>query len=81
MIEVADECGGLPAGDPNLLFRPFERRSIDRTGLGLGLSITQRGVEANGGKLDVHNNPGTGCVFRIDLPMAPVRAESLATVK
>jgi signal transduction histidine kinase len=76
MIEVEDECGGLPAGDPALLFRPFERRSIDRTGLGLGLSICQRGVEANGGKLDVRNKPGTGCVFIIDLPMAPILAES-----
>jgi signal transduction histidine kinase len=76
LIEVEDECGGLPAGDSALMFRPFERRSIDRTGLGLGLSICQRGVEANGGKLDVRNTPGTGCVFVIDLPMAPVVAES-----
>jgi len=74
LIEVEDECGGLPAGDPALMFRPFERRSIDRTGLGLGLSISQRGVEANGGKLDVRNTPGTGCVFIIDLPMAPILA-------
>ena len=78
VIEVEDECGGLPAGDPALLFRPFERRSIDRTGLGLGLSICQRGVEANGGKLDVRNKPGTGCVFIIDLPMAPILAESFS---
>jgi signal transduction histidine kinase len=74
VIEVEDECGGLPAGDPALMFRPFERRSIDRTGLGLGLSISQRGVEANGGRLDVRNKPGTGCVFIIDLPMAPILA-------
>lgn len=70
VIEVEDECGGLPVGDPALMFRPFERRSIDRTGLGLGLSISQRGVEANGGKLDVRNAPGTGCAFIIDLPAA-----------
>jgi signal transduction histidine kinase len=79
LIEVEDECGGLPAGDPALMFRPFERRSIDRTGLGLGLSISRRGVEANGGKLDVHNKPGKGCIFIIDLPTAPILAESFAT--
>jgi hypothetical protein len=79
LIEVEDECGGLPPGDPALLFRPFERRSIDRTGLGLGLSICQRGVEANGGKLDVRNKPGKGCVFTIDLPAAAILAESFAT--
>jgi signal transduction histidine kinase len=77
LIEVEDECGGLPAGDPALMFRPFERRSIDRTGLGLGLSISRRGVEANGGKLDVHNKPGKGCIFIIDLT-APILAESFA---
>ena len=70
VIEVEDSCGGLPDGDPALMFRPFERRSIDRTGLGLGLSISQRGVEANGGRLDVRNKPGKGCVFVIDLPLA-----------
>jgi signal transduction histidine kinase len=79
LIDVEDECGGLPAGDPALMFRPFERRSIDRTGLGLGLSISRRGVEANGGKLDVHNTPGKGCIFIIDLPTAPILAESFAT--
>jgi signal transduction histidine kinase len=77
LIEVADTCGGLAEGDVALMFRPFERRSIDRTGLGLGLSISQRGVEANGGKLDVKNTPGKGCVFTIDLPLAKgARAKS-----
>jgi signal transduction histidine kinase len=78
LIEVEDECGGLPKGDASILFRPFERRSIDRTGLGLGLSICQRGVEANGGKLDVRNMAGKGCVFTIDLPAAAILAESFA---
>jgi signal transduction histidine kinase len=78
VIEVEDQCGGLPVEDPALLFHPFERRSIDRTGLGLGLSICQRGVEANGGRLDVRNNPGKGCVFSIDLPVAAILAESFA---
>jgi hypothetical protein len=78
VIEVEDECGGLPVGDSALLFRPFERRSIDRTGLGLGLSICRRGVEANGGTLGVRNKPGTGCVFIIDLPAAAILAESFA---
>ena len=78
LIEVEDGCGGLSPGDPALLFRPFERRSIDRTGLGLGLSISRRGVEANGGRLDVRNKPGKGCVFTIDLPAAAILAESFA---
>jgi signal transduction histidine kinase len=67
-IGVEDECGGLPTGKAEELFRPFEQLSAERTGLGLGLSISRRGVEANGGTLYVRNLPGTGCVFTIDLP-------------
>jgi signal transduction histidine kinase len=68
LIEVEDECGGLPPGDPEHLFRMFEQRSDDRSGLGLGLGISRRGVEANAGELRVRNLPGKGCVFTIDLP-------------
>jgi signal transduction histidine kinase len=68
LIDIEDECGGLPSGSREELVRPFVQRSSNRTGLGLGLSISQRGVEANGGKLYVRNRPRTGCVFTIDLP-------------
>ena len=35
LIEIQDECGGLPGGNVNELFRPFEQRSADRTGWAL----------------------------------------------
>jgi signal transduction histidine kinase len=69
-IEIEDECGGLPQGKPEALFLPFRQGSADRTGLGLGLSISRRAIEAIGGKLSVRNLPGKGCVFKIDLPLA-----------
>ncbi|HXM39410.1 MAG TPA: HAMP domain-containing sensor histidine kinase [Gemmatimonadales bacterium] len=72
LIEVADGCGGLPAGDVEDLFKPFAQHSGDRTGLGLGLSISRKGVEANRGKLSARDKPGSGCVFTIDLPLAKV---------
>jgi signal transduction histidine kinase len=68
LIEVEDECGGLPAGKAEDLFRPFEQKSSNRTGLGLGLSISRRAVQANDGTLNVRNLSGKGCVFTIDLP-------------
>lgn len=70
-MEVEDECGGLPPGKSEELFRPFEQRSAQRTGLGLGLYISRRGVEANDGVLQVRDLPGRGCVFTIDLPRSP----------
>jgi signal transduction histidine kinase len=68
LIEVEDECGGLPPGKADELFRPFERRGANRKGLGLGLSISRKSVEAIGGEIRLRDIPGTGCVFTIDLP-------------
>jgi signal transduction histidine kinase len=70
LIEVEDECGGLPAGKEKTLFASFQQHGADRSGLGLGLSISRRAVEACGGTLAVRDMPGLGCVFTIDLPRA-----------
>jgi len=72
LIEVQDECGGLPSGDVNELFRPFEQRSADRTGIGLGLAFSRWGAEANEGRIYARNLPGRGCVFTVDLPRQPI---------
>jgi len=72
LIEVRDECGGLATGGVDDLFRPFEQRSPDRTGLGLGLAFSRWGAEANDGRLYARNLPGEGCVFTVDLPRLPV---------
>jgi signal transduction histidine kinase len=77
LIEIADECGGLPPGKAEELFDAFKQRGDNRTGLGLGLFISRRGVEANDGVIHVRDLPGHGCVFTIDLPrLAPVVARS-----
>jgi len=55
-------------GDGDALFRPFEQRSADRTGLGLGLAFSRWGAEANSGRIRTRNLPGHGCVFIVDLP-------------
>jgi signal transduction histidine kinase len=75
LIEIQDECGGLPSGSINDLFRPFEQRSSNRTGLGLGLAFSRWGTEANDGQIYARNLPHhQGCVFTIDLPRFPVPA-------
>jgi signal transduction histidine kinase len=67
-IDIEDHCGGLPTGIADSMFLPFTQGSADKSGLGLGLSIAQRVVEANQGTLSVRDRPGSGCVFTIDLP-------------
>jgi signal transduction histidine kinase len=68
LIEVEDQCGGLPPGKAEELFEAFEQRGADRSGLGLGLFISRKAVEACGGVLRVRDVAGAGCVFTIDLP-------------
>jgi len=63
-----DHCGGLPPGAIEKIFLPFTQNGEDRSGLGLGLAICRRSVEANNGTLQVRDIPGSGCVFTIELP-------------
>jgi signal transduction histidine kinase len=47
---------------------PFKQNGNDRSGVGLGLDISRRCVEANQGTLSVRSVAGSGCIFTIDLP-------------
>lgn len=67
-IEVEDTCGGLAPGVMAKLFTPFAQAGADRSGFGLGLSITRQAVEMQGGGVTIRNLPGEGCVFAIDFP-------------
>ena len=77
-FEVEDQCGGLPVSNVDELFSPWTQRSTDKRGLGLGLPLTRRSVQASGGDVDVRNIPGKGCVFSVRLlrPAQPRRAET-----
>jgi signal transduction histidine kinase len=68
VIEVEDECGGLPPHTATDLFKAFEQRDKNRTGLGLGLTIAQQAILLNRGTIDVRDLRGKGCVFKITLP-------------
>ena len=73
LINVKDHCGGLPTGSAEKMFTPFTQHSDDKTGMGLGLAIARKSVEADGGTLSVRDVPGTGCIFTIDLPRHSLR--------
>ena len=78
LIDIEDHCGGLPWSNPEQLFLPFTQGGTDKRGLGLGLSIVRRSVEANNGTVHVRDRPGVGCVFTIDLPRHAIQ-ESIHT--
>ena len=70
VITVEDECGGLPPGKIEDLFKPFSQKGIDRTGVGLGLPISRRAIALNDGEISARDIAGKGCVFTIELPKA-----------
>ena len=70
LVEVQDECGGIPERKSDLFQAFGDHRGTDRSGLGLGLSIARQAVRASAGEIHVRNMPGKGCVFTIDLPLA-----------
>jgi signal transduction histidine kinase len=67
-IDVEDRCGGWTCGDVEEMFKPFNQCGDNKSGLGLGLSICRRCVEANHGAVSARDVPGEGCIFTIDLP-------------
>ena len=70
LVEIEDQCGGIPESKGDLFQSFGERRGTDRSGLGLGLSIARRAVRAHGGDIQIRNLPGIGCIFAIDVPLA-----------
>ncbi|HTU90817.1 MAG TPA: ATP-binding protein [Gemmataceae bacterium] len=71
-LSVADSGCGLPAGLGAQIFEPFV--STKETGLGLGLSICKRIVEAHEGQIQADNRPEGGAVFTVRLPCATERS-------
>ncbi|MBI2830474.1 MAG: PAS domain S-box protein, partial [Chloroflexi bacterium] len=73
LIGVRDQGKGIPAGEQDKLFQPFERlleNSTTKPGLGLGLLVCRRLVEAQGGKIWVESESGKGSTFWFTLPLA-----------
>jgi len=78
LIQIVDHCGGLPAGASEKMFLP-STQSVAKAGIGLGLPICRRNVEANNGVLSVRDAPGAGCTFIIDLPRAVLSQAGVLT--
>ena len=71
-ISVEDEGPGIPAELQARLFKKFQRGgSAQAGGLGLGLSIVQGFVAAQGGEVVAGNKPAGGAKFTIYLPIVP----------
>jgi len=78
VVEVIDSGIGIKAEDQPRLFEEF--RQIDGStsrgyeGVGLGLALSKRLVELQGGRIWVESMPGKGSTFRFLIPSLPVLA-------
>jgi signal transduction histidine kinase len=71
VISVTDYGLGIPSDQRNRIFEPFRRARLTKEyipGIGLGLSVARRIVEAHQGQLDVRSEEGKGSTFFVHLP-------------
>ncbi len=80
VLEVRDQGIGIDPADQARLFTPFFRaeRSRDREkgGVGLGLVLARRIVEAHGGTIAIESVPDVGTIARITMPASEASAAS-----
>ncbi len=73
-VAVKDSGVGIPAAERESIFEPFRRSTTTRDtipGIGLGLAVARRIIEAHGGHIEVESEEGAGTTFRIRLPRVP----------
>jgi two-component system sensor kinase FixL len=64
-VSVTDTGHGLSEEIADRLFQPFV--TTKPAGMGVGLSISKRIIEAHGGEMWAEPNPGGGTIFRFTL--------------
>jgi hypothetical protein len=73
-VAVIDTGIGIDAADLSSVFERFWRADKSRSrfsgGTGIGLAITHRLVELQGGTIEVESELGKGSTFRFSLPIA-----------
>jgi two-component system, OmpR family, sensor kinase len=81
VVRVVDQGVGIGPEDLGQIFTPFFRGDRSRTrstgGVGLGLAITKRIIEAHKGRIALDSAVGRGTTVRIELPelQTPARAQ------
>ena len=71
-VRIVDRGPGVPAGERDRMFVPFQRLgdSNPREGVGLGLAVARGFVEAMKGSIEVEDTPGGGLTVIVRLKAA-----------
>ena len=67
-VEIADTGAGVAEGDLERIFESFCSTKVN--GLGIGLSICRKLIEAHGGRLWASHRPEGGALFRFTISIA-----------
>ena len=67
-VKIKDTGYGIPVEKQEKIFNPFYTTKSD--GVGLGLSISTRLLEENGGTIEVESKLGKGSLFTVYLPVS-----------
>ena len=73
VLRVRDEGPGIPPEARQRIFEPFvssKSRGVPTGGMGIGLSLVRRSVQALGGSIEIVDPPGGGVEFIVHIPMA-----------
>ena len=70
VVEIVDNGPGIPEEIRSRIFEPFFTTKDVGAGTGIGLAFCHRIVDAQGGTINVRENPGGGSIFVIRLPAA-----------
>jgi two-component system sensor kinase FixL len=74
VVEVADTGPGISDEVVERLFHPFVTSKA--SGMGIGLSISKRIIEAHGGEISAVRNDWGGATFRFSLPLAESKVQN-----
>ena len=78
-VEVLDNGPGIALESRAKIFEPFQRLNRDNHHSGLGLAISQKIVEAHGGKIGCDSVVGQGSSFHFTLPGAAPAVDATST--
>ncbi len=85
LLEVEDDGEGIDEAHLGAIFEPFHQlrssSAAHRHGAGLGLTLTRRLVEGQGGQIDVQSAPGCGSTFRVTLPRIDADGQHLTLLE
>lgn len=77
LLEIEDEGIGISDADKDKIFEPFyTKKSMGRSGTGLGMSVVWSTVNDHDGYIDLESQEGRGSVFRIYFPATREKFEA-----